>query len=84
MKRVLARLYCRSEPTNIAKFNKIFQDLADRLLVTNQPGTYNQALMELGAMVCRPKSPTCLVCPVQNFLRCSSKIRGWSFSCSAS
>ena len=74
VKRVLARLYCRSEPTNIAKFNKIFQDLADRLLVTSQPGTYNQALMELGAMVCRPKSPTCLVCPVQNFCDAHQKL----------
>lgn len=28
-------------------------------------GTFNQAMMELGALVCTPKSPLCLFCPIQ-------------------
>jgi A/G-specific adenine glycosylase len=31
------------------------------------PGTFNQALMELGALVCRPRNPSCLLCPVRVF-----------------
>ena len=73
VKRVLARLFRRAEPTNIPKFNKVFQKLADQLLATDQPGDHNQALMELGATVCRPKSPTCLVCPVQQFCQAKQK-----------
>ena len=34
------------------------------MLDSSRPGAYNQALMELGAVICSPKSPQCLVCPV--------------------
>ena len=34
-----------------------------------KPGAFNQALMELGALVCKPRSPQCLVCPVAAFCR---------------
>jgi len=37
-------------------------------------GTFNQALMELGSLVCRPKSPLCLLCPVQEY--CNAFILG--------
>jgi A/G-specific adenine glycosylase len=37
---------------------------ADDLLDCNHPGDFNQAMMELGATVCTPRSPTCLMCPV--------------------
>jgi A/G-specific adenine glycosylase len=39
---------------------------AEARLDREQPGRYNQALMELGATVCMPKSPQCLICPVQS------------------
>ena len=54
-------------PINDAKSGKLFQQKADGLLDTDVPGLFNQAVMELGAMVCRPQSPTCLVCPVSMF-----------------
>ena len=41
--------------------------LAEALLSRKHPGDFNQAMMELGATVCMPKSPTCLVCPIRNF-----------------
>ena len=41
-----------------------FRHLAEQLVDREQPGTFNQALMELGAIVCTPKSPTCSVCPI--------------------
>ena len=54
-------------PVNDAKSAKQFQEQADELLDPTVPGLFNQAMMELGATVCRPQSPTCLVCPVNAF-----------------
>ncbi len=43
------------------------QKNADRLLEPKSPGDWNQAVMELGATLCTPKSPQCLLCPVAQF-----------------
>lgn len=43
------------------------QKFADGLLDEKSPGDWNQAMMELGATVCTPKSPQCLLCPVAQF-----------------
>jgi len=69
VKRVFARLFLIDSPINQSASLKIFQEKADLLLDSNAPGHFNQAMMELGATVCRPKSPTCIVCPVQTFCR---------------
>jgi A/G-specific adenine glycosylase len=45
--------------------------LAGLLLDPLRPGDFNQAMMELGAAVCLPKNPKCLVCPVASF--CSTR-----------
>lgn len=45
------------------------QRLADILLEEGAPGDWNQAMMELGATLCTPKSPQCLVCPVAKFCK---------------
>jgi len=42
-------------------------DQAQRLLWRSRPGDFNQALMELGATVCLPREPRCLVCPVKQW-----------------
>jgi A/G-specific adenine glycosylase len=42
---------------------------ADRLLAPEVPGNWNQAMMELGATICTPRSPQCLLCPVAKFCR---------------
>jgi A/G-specific adenine glycosylase len=41
--------------------------LAEKVLDTKRPGDFNQAMMELGATVCLPREPACLVCPVHKF-----------------
>ena len=69
VKRVLARLFLIETPTNQSALAKVFQEKADLLLNHNVPGSCNQAMMELGATVCRPKSPTCIVCPVNTACR---------------
>lgn len=67
--RVLSRIFADS--TNIASVTgkRHFAELADALLDKAQPGAFNQATMELGAVVCLPKNPQCLVCPVSEWCR---------------
>ncbi len=65
VKRVLARLLGIDAPVNDPKSLKIFQQFADELLEKSRPGDYNQAMMELGALMCRPKQPLCGNCPVR-------------------
>src|SRR2546425_1251291 len=50
------------------------QKAADSLLEPKSPGDWNQAMMELGATLCAPKSPQCLLCPVAQF--CEGRRQG--------
>lgn len=79
IKRVLARLFLMEVPINDAASVKRFQEKADALLDPELPGLFNQAMMELGATVCRPQSPTCLVCPVTMFCEAFSTARQAEF-----
>jgi len=63
--RVLSRLFAVDTPINSTKGKKEFFKLAQSILDINNPGEHNQAMMELGALVCRPKNPDCVNCPVQ-------------------
>lgn len=63
--RVLARWFGVDEPVNSPKGKKVFQALADEVLDRNQPGNHNQAMMEFGAMLCKPRNPACNICPVR-------------------
>ena len=64
--RVIARYFGISEPVNGTKGKKIIQQLADELLDQTEPGLHNQAMMEFGAMLCKPRNPLCDVCPVNS------------------
>jgi len=63
--RVLARLFDIATPINSTEGKKQFQRLADELIDEENPDLFNQAIMELGAMICSPKKPRCLLCPIQ-------------------
>ncbi len=63
--RVLARYLGISTPINSTKGKKQFTSWAGKLLDTKDPGTYNQAIMEFGALQCVPKNPDCDQCPLQ-------------------
>ena len=67
--RVLARLFEISLPINQSSSSKTFELLAQELLSQSNPGDYNQAIMELGALVCTPKKPNCQHCPVSDSCR---------------
>ena len=63
--RVLARYFGINEPINTTRGIKLFRGLADEMLDREHPGQHNQALMEFGAMLCKPKKPDCSICPVR-------------------
>lgn len=63
--RVLSRYFGNATPIDSNEGKKIFTALADELLDKKQPGIYNQALMDFGAVVCKPKLPVCTTCPLQ-------------------
>jgi A/G-specific adenine glycosylase len=65
--RVLARLGAIRGDLREAKRWQELQEIANRLLEPQSPGDWNQAMMELGATLCAPKSPQCLLCPVAQF-----------------
>ncbi len=63
--RVLARVFGIDTPIDSTAGRKQFKELATELLDVKLPGDHNQAVMELGATVCTPKSPDCMHCPIQ-------------------
>ena len=66
VERVLCRLAGWGEGgrTGAAVLRKRIEDRAAALVDPERPGDFNQAMMELGAVVCLPRNPQCLVCPV--------------------
>ncbi len=64
VKRVLARVFGITLPINSSAGTSAVQQRADELVPADRPGDHNQALMELGAVVCTPKSPGCGTCPL--------------------
>ncbi len=62
--RVLARYFNINTPINSPKGLKEFQTLAQKLIDDNNPANYNQGIMELGALICKPNNPNCINCPI--------------------
>lgn len=54
--------------------NRLLWEIAETLLPRKRPGDFNQASMELGALVCTPKQPACDICPVRGL--CAAQERG--------
>ncbi len=69
----VARVVARLEAVRVALREgsrwESLQRTADHLLAPDAPGNWNQAMMELGATICTPRSPRCLLCPVAKFCR---------------
>ncbi|MDR1730281.1 MAG: A/G-specific adenine glycosylase [Prevotellaceae bacterium] len=64
--RVLSRFFGIETPIDSNGGKKVFSELAQELLDKKRPGLHNQAMMDLGATVCTPSSPTCNECPLQD------------------
>jgi len=67
--RVLSRLLLIDQEVDSVRTRRLFEGIALRLIPEGRAGDFNQALMELGALVCTPKAPQCLTCPVWDVCR---------------
>ena len=74
LRRVFARLFDLSEPADSSAGEKTLWEFAAEHLPKGQAGDYNQALMDLGATICLPKNPRCLICPLMEL--CQSRANG--------
>ncbi|SDN32141.1 A/G-specific DNA-adenine glycosylase [Fictibacillus solisalsi] len=67
--RVLSRILLIEEDIGKPKTRTLFEKAVRELISKEDPSSFNQALMELGALICTPKSPACLICPVHDHCR---------------
>lgn len=74
IKRVYSRIFDVTVPVDSPAGEKILWQIADKNLPKGHAGDYNQALMDLGATICVPKNPRCLICPVMKF--CEARQNG--------
>ena len=72
VKRVLSRVFKIETPINDSSVHTNFETRAQALLEINDPSSFNQAMMELGALICKPSSPNCSICPIVNFCRANA------------
>ncbi|MFW5641223.1 MAG: A/G-specific adenine glycosylase [Roseicyclus sp.] len=72
IERVLSRLFAVTEPLPASK--PALRALAARLTPAKRPGCHAQALMDLGATICTPKSPACGICPLMR--ACVARAQG--------
>ena len=64
VERVVARLFAVREPLPLSK--PALRSLAETLTPLTRAGDFAQAMMDLGATICTPKSPSCLMCPLKS------------------
>jgi A/G-specific adenine glycosylase len=72
--RVLSRVFDIDDPIDSSIGKKIFRELSQSLLPKNNSAEYNQAIMEFGAIQCKPKNPDCQTCVLNN--NCLSYSKG--------
>ncbi|MFZ4400123.1 MAG: A/G-specific adenine glycosylase [Bacteroidales bacterium] len=65
--RVISRVYGISTPVDSSKGKNEVQNILNTLIDKENPDIFNQAIMELGALVCNPQSPKCECCPLQTY-----------------
>ena len=69
VERVLCRLADIAKPVKHRKTRQRLQQLSQLLLAENRARNFNQAMMELGALICTPKKPACPDCPIHQYCR---------------
>ena len=63
--RVIARVFRIREDVTTGTVRRRIAEIAARLVPSDRPGTFNQAMMELGATICTPLAPACPKCPLE-------------------
>lgn len=74
VRRVLSWLFAIEKPIDQSRTQRRLRELAEELVPADAPGHFNQALMDLGATICTPRKPACLLCPVADW--CEAYQRG--------
>jgi len=74
VKRVFSRVFDIARPLSSRESLRFMEETAEALLPPGKARDFNQALMELGALVCTPRSPRCVACPIQR--ECASRLLG--------
>ena len=72
--RVLSRWFAIEEPIDKPTVRSHLWSLAETLVPEVSPGDFNQAMMELGSLVCTPRNPRCTTCPIADL--CSTQSQG--------
>lgn len=67
--RVLSRYFGLDTPVDTTEGKKLYSRLADTLLSKEHPDLYNQAIMDFGAVICKPRQPACSICIQQSRCR---------------
>ena len=81
--RVISRVFAFGDDVNTASSKRALSSAAGALLDLERPGAFNQALMELGATLCSPSSPSCAACPLQQVCAASKARNPESYPVSA-
>ena len=71
--RVLSRVFDIHTPIDSSEGKKQFTALAQQLLDKRNPGDFNQAMMDFGALICTPQSPQCAQCPLRTHCQAFEK-----------
>jgi A/G-specific adenine glycosylase len=72
--RVISRLFAITEPVNQTSGKNKIENILSSLIDITNPGTFNQAMMEFGALHCTPKNPRCVSCPLASI--CDAHAKG--------
>lgn len=72
--RIISRLYLLEENIALNKTQKKIYDIVEKLIKDKDASSFNRGLMDLGATICRPMHPRCMVCPIQQYCKaCKEK-----------
>lgn len=77
--RVVARLFQVEENPLLPPGKRKIQEISNLLLDQKAPGSYNQAMMELGATLCKPRNPSCDICPINQHCEAFANSRQHEF-----
>ncbi|MFT4320692.1 A/G-specific adenine glycosylase [Bartonella bacilliformis] len=64
IERIITRLFAIT--AMLPKAKSEIKEKIQEIIAINRPGDFAQAMMDLGAIICRPRNPSCLLCPLQN------------------
>lgn len=71
--RIISRIYNRQDNIALQQTKNAYQVIMDQLIDPEDPSSFNQAMMDIGATVCTPKHPSCDGCPIKKYCEANHK-----------